>query len=86
MKKLSAREEEIINLMRKGLSNKEISIVSKLDQKTVSTYVQRIRLKLELEKNCNSYLIVSTYQRINFPTTKEFGVCPVCQEIDCECK
>lgn len=70
MKKLSLREKEIITLMSKGHNNKEMSLLLKIDQKTISTYVQRVRLKLGLGKNANAYSIVSTYQRINFPITK----------------
>ena len=70
-KQLSVREKEIIILMSKGYNNKAISEKLEIDQKTVSTFVQRIRLKLELSKESNAYAIVSKYQRINFPTTKE---------------
>ena len=84
-KKLSNREQEIITLMSKGLSNKDISIKLEMQEKTVSTYVQRIRLKLNLDKNSNAYIIVSTYQKINFPMTQQPIVCEECQEVECEC-
>lgn len=71
MKKLSQRETQIVNYMSKGFNNKTISLLISIDQKTVSTYVQRIRKKLELDKNCNAYLIVATFQKINFPVTEE---------------
>jgi DNA-binding NarL/FixJ family response regulator len=70
-KKLSTREEQIVGMMSKGFSNKEIAIQLELDSKTISTYVQRIRIKLGLERNCNAYIIVATFQKINFPTTRQ---------------
>jgi len=70
MKKLSKRETEIINLMSKGFNNKKISVLLEINQKTVSTYVQRIRTKLELEADSNAYIVVATFQKINFPITK----------------
>ena len=67
VKKLSKRETQIVNLLRLGLQNKDIALELEIDQKTVSTYVQRIRVKLNLEKSCNAYLIVTTYAKLNFP-------------------
>ena len=67
VKKLSSRETSIINLMREGLPNNKIAEILEINQKTVSTYVQRLREKLNLEKNCNAYLIVTTYAKLQFP-------------------
>lgn len=67
VKKLSSRETMIINLMRQGLNNRQMSEILEINQKTVSTYVQRLRQKLNLEKNCNAYLIVTTYAKLQFP-------------------
>ncbi|OBA35715.1 response regulator transcription factor [Gordonia sp. 852002-51296_SCH5728562-b] len=43
---LTARENEILNLLRKGLSNSEISDTLFLSSRTVSTHVERILRKL----------------------------------------
>lgn len=67
MKKLSKRETEIMYYLKNGWTNKMIADEMKIDQKTVSTYVQRIRLKLNLDSWANHYKIVSTWIRSRFP-------------------
>ena len=43
--KLSSRENDIMKLMRAGFKNKEIAINLSVNQKTISTYVKRIKMK-----------------------------------------
>jgi DNA-binding NarL/FixJ family response regulator len=67
MKRLSRREEEIIELYRQGFCNRDIGVKLDIDQKTVSTYAQRMRVKLGLDSSTNIYKLVSTYLRVHFP-------------------
>lgn len=45
---LSPREEEIIRLIIKGLSNKEIAAVLEISQWTVATHLRRVFSKLDV--------------------------------------
>ncbi len=60
--KLSARELEIANLIKNGLSNKEISEMLNLSTKTVQTHRSHIRSKLRIvnkKVNLSSYIRIS---------------------------
>ena len=46
---LSARESEVLHLIVKGRSNKEIASILDLARTTVSTYRMRLMTKLEVE-------------------------------------
>lgn len=59
--KLSNREKEIMNFLIKGDRIKDIANQLDLDQKTVSTYYKRIKVKLNLNIEANTYLVVKTY-------------------------
>jgi DNA-binding NarL/FixJ family response regulator len=60
-KELSIREKEIISLMQRGFKNKNIASILYLKEKTVSTYIKRIKEKLGLDSDSNSYITVKTY-------------------------
>lgn len=59
--KLSNREKEIMNFLVKGDRIKDIADKLGIDQKTVSTYYKRVKLKLGLDIEVNTYLVVKTY-------------------------
>lgn len=50
-KKLSNREYDVLILIAKGKSLREISIILKISEKTISTYRYRILKKLNLKNN-----------------------------------
>jgi DNA-binding NarL/FixJ family response regulator len=47
--------------MQDGLKNGAIAKEIGINEKTVSTYVFRIKKKLQLKNEANSYLVVKTY-------------------------
>jgi DNA-binding NarL/FixJ family response regulator len=59
--KLSNREIEVAEMLLDGLKNREMAMHMDINQKTVSTFVQRIRIKLGISKDSNSYAIVTKY-------------------------
>lgn len=62
MKKLSRRELDVLELLKEGYKNKLIATVLGLDEKTISTYIRRIKIKIGfngfLDSQCNTYAIV----------------------------
>ncbi|WP_157209176.1 response regulator transcription factor [Mariniflexile maritimum] len=59
IKKLSKRELAVLKLIQKGYKNKTISKELGLNEKTVSTYVARIKKKLNVPLGYNSHYMVS---------------------------
>ena len=51
--KLTPREIEISNMIRSGLTNKEISTLLKISSRTTEKHRGNIRKKLGINKNCN---------------------------------
>lgn len=60
MKKLSKKETATLKNLKAGLRNREIALAMEVSEKTISTYSLRIRKKLDLDNNANTYLIVAT--------------------------
>lgn len=58
--KFAKREAEIIKAMEKGMRNREIATKLGINQKTISTYVKRIKDKVGLGKEANTYILVKT--------------------------
>ena len=56
--KFAKRETEILEAMKKGLRNREIATELGINQKTISTYVRRIKNKLDLSPDVNTYVMV----------------------------
>lgn len=54
MMKMSKRETEIVKLLAKGLSNREISGKLSISVRTVESYMQRIFVKLNAKNRCNA--------------------------------
>lgn len=63
VKNLSERENQVFNLIKKGMLNKQISVELEIDQKTVSTYVTRIKNKLNVPLDCNAHLFVTLAEK-----------------------
>lgn len=59
--KLSKRELEIALLLKEGAKNRDIALKLEIDQKTVSTYITRIRKKVGLSQDVNTYIIVKEF-------------------------
>lgn len=64
MKRLSKNEKIALELAAKGLKNREIAKImtdrngNPLSEKTVSTYIRRVRSKLEISLDKNTYFLV----------------------------
>ncbi|MFS4482050.1 helix-turn-helix domain-containing protein [Hyunsoonleella sp. 2307UL5-6] len=64
MKRLSKNEKIALELAAKGLKNREIAKImtdrngNPLSEKTVSTYIRRVRSKLEVSLDKNTYFLV----------------------------
>lgn len=56
--KLSKREYQILCLMKEGLLNKQIAKRLGISEKTVSTYISRMRLKMGINQ-VNAYYMVA---------------------------
>lgn len=57
----SAQEKRVILLMKhEGLKPKGVAEIMEIDQKTVSSYIARIRQKLGLSAKANDYLLITT--------------------------
>jgi len=54
---LSAREEQILNLLAKGMSNKEIGLDLNLSEKTVKHYMTNILQKLQVRNRVEAALL-----------------------------
>lgn len=59
--KLSKRETDVAEAMLEGCKNREIAIRLDIDQKTVSTYINRLKRKLYVDLSMNAYFTVVTY-------------------------
>lgn len=57
-KKLSKREYEVLNLVSKGYKNKHIANELNINQKTIGTYMLRLKTKLGLRNDQNSFFVV----------------------------
>ena len=65
---LSPRENEVLKLMTKGLTNREIALALGISPKTVATYTTRIYLKLRV--SCRT-AAVAAYIREAYAAKKE---------------
>lgn len=59
IKKLSSREKQVIELLKKGFKNKEIAKEVGINEKTVSTYKARLKEKLGIALDANEYVFVT---------------------------
>ena len=59
--KLSTREEQVMKMLVDGAKNRDIALELGIDQKTISTYINRIRAKLNIDRDVNVYVLVKTY-------------------------
>ena len=59
--KLSQREEQVMKMLVDGAKNRDIALELGIDQKTISTYINRIRVKLNIDSDVNVYVLVKTY-------------------------
>ena len=65
MKKLSKQEQKVLTLLAQGFKNRDIAaqVISKkgkpLSEKTVGTYINRLRSKLKVDKDKNVYALVT---------------------------
>jgi DNA-binding NarL/FixJ family response regulator len=60
LSKLSAREREVMHLVVKGLSNKEISHRLSISDKTVQVHLQNIYRKLAIRNRTRLAVMVAT--------------------------
>ncbi len=58
-RKLSKRELVVLELLKLGMKNREIAKEIEVNEKTVSTYILRVRKKLNVDKKYNVYYLVS---------------------------
>lgn len=59
MKKLSRRETQVLNLLKEGNKNKAIANALTVNEKTISTYILRLRKKIGVEVHKNTYFLVT---------------------------
>lgn len=57
-KKFSSRELEVLNLIASGKKNLGISKELGVNEKTVSTYVMRLKKKLGVSSNANAFILI----------------------------
>ncbi|WNH10089.1 response regulator transcription factor [Thalassobellus suaedae] len=67
--KLSKRETTVVQFMAAGMKNKTIAETLDINEKTVSTYILRLKKKLGLVNNDNSYIVVTTAIKKGFVTS-----------------
>ena len=61
LEKLSPREKQVLELMKKGLMVKQIAFDLDLDHRTISTYKRRIYEKLNVKSEWELALYVSRF-------------------------
>lgn len=65
-RKLSKREAQVLLCLKDGLKNKGISITLDISEKTVSTYILRLRAKLDVKQHQNVYILVTEAIKQNY--------------------
>lgn len=63
VKQLSKREVEVFNLLKKGHCNNSIAEIIGINEKTVSTYLRRMKEKFEIPAKKNTYHVVNLIER-----------------------
>lgn len=63
MVKLSKQEYEVLKLMAEGYKNNPISDLLQISNKSVSTYVARLRSKLGVKKAMNTHYVILQAQK-----------------------
>jgi len=59
-KQLSKRETEVLIHLRKGLRAGEVAEIMHINQRTIGTFLRRIKEKLDLPLKTNLYKIIHT--------------------------
>lgn len=62
MDSLTSKEKEVLGLLIKGLSNKQISGILQVSELTVKTHVQNILKKLQV-KNRKELIYIAVFQK-----------------------
>ena len=55
---LSKRENETLNLLKKGFKNKRIAQELNLNERTISAYISKIKKKFKIDLEMNIYFLV----------------------------
>jgi len=56
---LSKREAEVMRNLAKGMKSREIGQIMSLNERTVGTFIKRIRKKVGIDSNRNLYVLVN---------------------------
>lgn len=59
MKELSVSEKKALQLTAEGYKNKDIAIQMQSNEKTISMYLRRVRKKLNIPLDKNTYFLVA---------------------------
>ena len=59
-KKLSKRETEVLFHLRKGIRAGEVAEIMQINQRTIGTYLRRVKDKLGLDLHTNLYKLIQT--------------------------
>lgn len=74
-KKFSKREMEVFNLLKAGYRSKEIAKKLNINEKSVSTYILRLKHKCGISKDCNIYSTVVSVQNHIIKRMREQRIC-----------
>ena len=66
IKKLSMQEHCVVYLMSLGHKNKMIAAIIGINEKTVSTYVSRIKTKLCVDSSKNIYILITKAKALGY--------------------
>ena len=78
--KLSARESEVLRLLRDGLSVREIALAMFISQSTAKTYVARLYQKLGAASRAQALMVAMHYGIIQYEQHAAFGSARRCPE------
>lgn len=63
--KLSPQEYKVVKLIEKGYRNTKVAQMMEINEKTVSTYLRRIYVKIGLNPENNIYFFITELQRLH---------------------
>tara|TARA_R110000868_G_scaffold144542_1_gene363794 strand:- start:5618 stop:5854 length:237 start_codon:yes stop_codon:yes gene_type:complete len=70
---LSKRELEVLSCIQRGMKNREAAKELNISEKTISTYVMRVKKKLGIENKYNNYFLVTKAISLGYLDFNEEG-------------